>query len=77
MILKIGQLRQAFSLWIPTGQSIEDLDTLLGDFSLARAALDDFLQRTISFQDYLDIADSCGVDIEAYLEIVDDNLSIF
>lgn len=76
MMIKVGQLREAFSLWIPTGQSLEDLELLLNDFSVARNALDNFLQGVISFEDYLDIADSCGVDIDDYLKIIDDNLSV-
>lgn len=74
-MVRTEQLREAFSLWIPT-RGLEDVEQLLSDFSVARIALDDFLQGHISFKDYLDVADSCGVNIDNYLGIVDDNLSI-
>ena len=74
MIFK-REVRQALSLWIPG--SSDNLSELLLNFHICRNALDRFLDGLISFSTYLEILNSCDVDVDDYCQIADDNLSIF
>lgn len=67
-----SELREAFSLWMPAENSPE----LLLDFIFCRDSLDNLLDGELSLKNYLEILASCNVDVNAYCEIVDDNLSI-
>jgi|LakMenE18May11ns_1017448.scaffolds.fasta_scaffold9215286_2 hypothetical protein len=69
-----GEVRQALSLWIP-GNS-DNLGEILLNFHICRNALDRFLDGLISFDTYLEILNSCNVDVDDYCQIADDNLSI-
>ncbi len=66
------ELREAFSLWMPA----ENLPELLPNFIFCRDSLDNLLEGKLSLENYLEILASCNVDVNAYCEIVDDNLSI-
>lgn len=70
-----GTLRQSMSLWLePTPE--DDLDELIKHFNQARTALDLMLDGKISWDDYLEIAAACGVDIDSYLNTAEENLIV-
>lgn len=71
-MIEKSELREAFSLWMPAENSPE----LLPNFIFCRDSLDNLLDAKLSFSNYLEILASCNVDVDAYCEIVDDNLSI-
>ena len=71
-MIEKSELREAFSLWMPA----ENSPDLLLDFIFCRDSLDNLLDGKLSLENYLEILASCNVDVNAYCEIVDDNLSI-
>ncbi|MDF5706549.1 MAG: hypothetical protein PUP90_02415 [Nostoc sp. S4] len=56
------------------GMSESESLKLIEQLECAELAQQRFIQGSISFEDYLDILELCEVDIDDYLEIVDENL---
>jgi hypothetical protein len=70
-----GQVREALSLWL-SPMPDDDLDELLADFQVARAALDSLLDGKLSLDDYLEILAACGVNMDDYARVTENNLLI-
>jgi hypothetical protein len=72
------EIKEGMRLWTPCGEddqfSSQEVSTNL---ILCGQALNDFLALRISPQDYLDIIDSCEVNIDDYLDTVNYNLHDF
>ena len=66
-----GLLRVGVS--ISTGISKDELNQLIKKEATAYLALKRFLAMEISLSDYLEILELCHVDIDNYLQTVDDN----
>lgn len=73
MNLSRADIREGLWLWIDS-QPGDDPTALLDDFLTARVALDDFLDLKITPDEYLDIIDGCGVDMDDYAQLTQDNL---
>ena len=56
--------------------STEELNQLVKQEQIASLALKRFLAMEISLSDYLEILDLCSVDIDDYLQTVDDNCAL-
>lgn len=62
---------------IPTRSiSQEEINYLLLQEEVSSLALKRFLSAEISFTDYLDILELCNLDIDDYLQTIDDNFSL-
>lgn len=64
-------------IFIPAGyMSPSDMANLLLKEEVANLALRRFLAFEITFQDYLDVLEVCGVDMDEFLQTADDNCSL-
>lgn len=54
----------------------DEINFLLKAEETATLALERFLAQEITLQDYADILDVCGIDIDEYLQTVDDNCAL-
>jgi hypothetical protein len=70
-----GTLRKSMFLWL-NPMPEDNLEELIMHFNQVRTALDLMLDGKISWDDYLDIAEACGVDIDSYLTTYEENLII-
>ena len=73
-VINVDQVKERMRLWTP-----ERFDEVSGEETSKRliicgSALVDFFSLKITPTDYLDIVESCGVDVDEYLEIINENL---
>ncbi len=70
-------IQDCLRIWIPTGSySDSDLDNLTKNANLANQAMHRFLANKLSESDFLGILETCGIDVDNYLSIVDKNAEI-
>ncbi len=65
-------------LGIQTGNntSNDEIDNLIAREAVASLALDKFLKGLISWNDYLDILETCEIDIDNYLQVANQNCEL-
>jgi hypothetical protein len=69
-------MREFLDLEISLGRlDAGESDYLIQKLSVANLALTHFLREKISFADYLDILETCGIGIDNYLIQVEENLN--
>lgn len=74
----LPQIKEGMRLWTPQGLGDEiSLEKTSENLILCRQALTDFLSLKIDPINYLDIVESCGVDVDDYLEVISFNLHDF
>ncbi|WP_138500898.1 hypothetical protein [Nostoc sp. PA-18-2419] len=69
-------LEDILQLRIVTTEGMSESESLklIEQLECAELAQKRFIEGSISFEDYLDILELCEVDIDDYLEIVEENL---
>ena len=69
---------QALTLVIPGAATRDmngsDLSNLLETYKIASGAKDAFLEREITFDEYMQLLEMAQVNIDSYLEVVETNL---
>jgi c-di-GMP-related signal transduction protein len=69
------------TLIIPGGATRDmndsDLTNLIQTYNMAEEAKDAFLQREITFDEYIQLLESVQVNIDGYLETIEANLHSF
>lgn len=69
-------MREFLDLEISLGRlDAGEADYLIQKLSVANLALSHFMAGKISFADYLDILETCGIGIDNYLIQVEENLN--
>jgi hypothetical protein len=68
-------LSDCFTLWTPIGLSAEEFDHEVARQQQVWGATQSLLAGQISLRDALDIIESQGVDMENYLDEVEENVS--
>jgi hypothetical protein len=72
-------LEDALRLWIPGGDYCQDPSSALSlaeRYAVCHQAVEDFLVGHLSINDFLEILDGGGVDVDDYTETVSYNLSL-
>jgi len=65
---------ECFELWVPTGLSSDQFEMELHRLTVLRVALNDLLAGNMSLSDYLEFVDFLNIDIDNYLDEVEENL---
>ncbi|MBD2623139.1 hypothetical protein H6G48_16220 [Microcystis flos-aquae FACHB-1344] len=74
----LPEIREGMRLWSPQGLNEEvSLEETSENLILCGQALTDFLSLKIDLTDYLEIVESCGVDVDDYLDVISFNLHDF
>ena len=72
-------LDKALTLIIPGGVTRDmnkgDMKNLLDTCALTEVAKNDFLAGRLTFQEYIDLIETAEVNIDGYLENIEDNLT--
>lgn len=76
-MINADQLKDRIRLWTPGGLNEVSVEETSKNLIVCGEALTDFFSLKITPADYLDIVESCGVDVDDYLEIINDNLYDF
>jgi hypothetical protein len=64
-------------IYIPTRKMSQDeMNYLVKREEVSSLALDRFLNNQISWSDYLDVLEICDVDMDDYLQTMDDNFAL-
>ena len=64
-------------IYIPTRKMTqEEINYLVKQQEVSSLALDRFLGDQISWNDYLDVLEVCNVDVDDYLQTMDDNFAL-
>lgn len=64
-------------IYIPTRKMTqEEINYLVKQQEVSSLALDRFLGGQISWNDYLDVLEVCNVDVDDYLQTMDDNFAL-
>ena len=71
-------LEQALSLVIPgtatRDMNASDLDSLLQTYKIAEEAKDAFLEREITFDEYMQLLESAQMNVDSYMTVIESNL---
>lgn len=71
-------LDQALSLVIPgtatRDMNASDLDSLLQTYKIAEEAKDAFLEREITFDEYMQLLESAQMNVDSYMTVIESNL---
>lgn len=70
-----ASFRQSLYPWVDISPG-DDTNAVLASFLRCHQALDSLLEFRISWDDYLEILASEGVDLDEYLQIAEDNVSL-
>ncbi len=74
----LPEIKEGMRLWTPQGLGDEvSLEETSENLILCGQALTDFLSLKIDPTGYLDIVESCGVDVDDYLDVISFNLHDF
>lgn len=63
-------------IYLPHSVCIDEANYLVEQHETALLALDAFIKGQIDFEDYADILELCGMDMDEYLLGVEENLSL-
>lgn len=72
MNLALQEFENSLNLWIPSSKKVDR--SILIRLNNCQQALSNLLDCEISWQDYLDILQSNGVDMDDYLNISHENI---
>ncbi|MEL6438697.1 MAG: hypothetical protein AAFQ80_05500 [Cyanobacteria bacterium J06621_8] len=71
-------LAEAFVLVVPTSatrdMNLSDLEKLMAIYGVLEIARDDFLKGEITFQEYCDLQQTHGVNVDSFLKTTEHNL---
>lgn len=71
----LPEIKEGMRLWTPQGLGDEvSSQETSRNLILCGQALTDFISLKIDPTDYLDIIESCGVDVDGYLDVISFNL---
>lgn len=70
----LNSLSSSLELWVPTNLSKDELELELHRASVLRSALNDLLAGEISLSYYLEFVEFLNIDIDNYLDEVEENL---
>ncbi|WP_445249023.1 hypothetical protein [Microcoleus sp. OTE_8_concoct_300] len=70
----LNAVSECFEIWIPTNLSPEEFELELHRVTVLRTALNDLMANKMSLSDYLEFADFLNIDIDNYLNEVEENL---
>lgn len=69
---------QALTLVIPgtatRDMNASDLDSLLQTYKIAEEAKDAFLEREITFDEYMQLLESAQMNVDSYMTVIESNL---
>lgn len=73
-MINVNQVKEGMRLWTPERFDDVSVEETSKRLIICGNALVDFFSLKITPTDYLDIVESCGVDVDEYLEIINANL---
>ena len=73
-MINLNQVKEGMRLWTPERLDDVSVEETSKRLIICGNALVDFFSLKITPTDYLDIVKSCGVDVDEYLEIINENL---
>ncbi len=73
-MINVNQVKERMRLWTPGRFDDVSVEETSEKLIICGSALVDFFSLEITPTDYLDIVESCGVDVDEYLEIINENL---
>jgi len=77
VVINADQLKDRIRLWTPGGFDKVSPEETSTNLIICGAALSDFFSLKITPAEYLDIVESCGVNVDEYLETINENLYDF
>lgn len=76
-MINADQLKDRMRLWTPERFDEVSVEETSNNLIICGEALSDFFSLKITPTEYLDIVESCGVNVDEYLETINDNLYDF
>jgi len=73
-VINVNQVKERMRLWTPGRFDDVSVEETSEKLIICGSALVDFFSLEITPTDYLDIVESYGVDVDEYLEIINENL---
>ena len=73
-MINADQLKDRIRLWTPERLDEVSPEETSKNLIICGEALTDFFSLSITPAEYLDIVESCGVNVDNYLEIIKENL---
>lgn len=74
-MINADQLKDRIRLWTSGGFDEVPLEKTSTNLIICGQALSDFFSLKITPTNYLEIVESCGVDVDEYLEVINLNLN--